>query len=268
MIGLLLLLQTAAPTVGDTIWVSRTVAVPVGSTVRASDWDPADPVELLGPPRVVAHGDSTDVAYAIVVWRPGVLTVDPPGPLVLGADGRVDSLPRQPLTLTIASVLPKAPIDSPIAPQPRADFVSRWAASPLPLLLLWGLAILLLAPLHLWWWRRGPEPGAARGEAGLTPPAPLERWGDAGESRAVAAVGAARLRAAIATAVPAAHAGLDTPSLMVQLHKARPDWPLSELSELLQALDEARFGNADPVGSVALARRAEQLAPRLLAPAA
>ena len=37
--------RRAAPTVGDTIWVSRTVAVPPGRTLRAGDWHPDDPVE-------------------------------------------------------------------------------------------------------------------------------------------------------------------------------------------------------------------------------
>ena len=34
------------PTVGDTIWVGRTVAVPPGTTLRPADWDAPDPVEV------------------------------------------------------------------------------------------------------------------------------------------------------------------------------------------------------------------------------
>ena len=36
-------------TVGDTVWIRREVAVPPGRTVRPADWEPEDPVELLGP---------------------------------------------------------------------------------------------------------------------------------------------------------------------------------------------------------------------------
>jgi hypothetical protein len=35
-LGLLLLLQGAVPTIGDTIWVRRTVRVPAGFTVKRS----------------------------------------------------------------------------------------------------------------------------------------------------------------------------------------------------------------------------------------
>ena len=59
------------PTVGDTVWVSRTVALPTGYTVRAGDWEPADPLELLGRPTVLMCGDSAKISYPVVVWRPG-----------------------------------------------------------------------------------------------------------------------------------------------------------------------------------------------------
>ena len=39
MIGLLLLLwQGTAPTVGDTVWVTRMVRVPAGAVVRPTPW--------------------------------------------------------------------------------------------------------------------------------------------------------------------------------------------------------------------------------------
>ena len=66
---------------------SRTVAVPPGGRVRAADWHPDDPVELLGRPRIVARGDSAGIVYPVVVWRPGRQMVELPGPLLLGAGG-------------------------------------------------------------------------------------------------------------------------------------------------------------------------------------
>jgi hypothetical protein len=56
-----LLVQGVGPTVGDTVWLSRTIAVPPGYVVRAADWDPADPIELLGRPLVVVAGDSARI---------------------------------------------------------------------------------------------------------------------------------------------------------------------------------------------------------------
>jgi hypothetical protein len=47
------ILQRGLPTVGDTIWITRTVDLPPGRTLRAADWEATDPVELLGRPRVI-----------------------------------------------------------------------------------------------------------------------------------------------------------------------------------------------------------------------
>jgi hypothetical protein len=257
------LLQAApgAPTVGDTIWVARSVLVPAGATLRPADWDAPDAVARLGPPRVTPRGDSTEIAYPIVAWHAGALTLEVPGPLLLHADGRVDSLPAAPVALGIASVLPKVPADSVLAPQPRADFVPRTTVSPVPLALLLLISALLLAPLHWWWRRRGrPRPRPTLPTAPADPP--LERWADAGESRAVAAAASARLRGVIAAGMPPAHTGLDTAELLRAV-AGRADWPLAELGDLLQALDEARFGHTAFPDALGLARWADELAPRL-----
>lgn len=256
-----------APTVGDTIWVARTVAVPPGTTLRPADWDPPDPIQRLGPPRLTPHGDSTDVAYPIVIWRAGPITVDVPGPLLLTSGGRIDSVPPRPQELRIASVLPAATPPESLAPQPRADFVPRTSVSAIPLLILLLVSVLLLAPLHWWWRRRGtPVPRPALTLLREAPP-PLDRWWDAGESRAVAAIAARRLRSVIAVRMPAAHTGLDTEDLL-RVTAKRGDWPLRELADLLRALDAARFGQAAVVDPVGLARRADELAPRLAPEAA
>ena len=262
-LGAALALQSGTPTVGDTVWVTHAVTVPAGHTVRPSEWEPPEPVELLGPPRVALRDGAAEVAYPVVVWRPGPLVLELPGPLLLGTDGSVDSLPGRRVWLQIASVLPRVAPDSQLAPQPRADFVQRGSASILPLLLFWGAALLLLAPLH-WWWRRRGKPSASPATAQGGPvSAPLERWADAGESRAVVGSSASRLRHAIASRVPQAHAGLDTDALITVLSSTRPGWPLVELRDLLRALDEARFGHTTFPGALGLARWAEELEPRL-----
>ncbi len=92
---------------------------------------------------------------------------------------------------------------------------------------------------------------------------PLERWADAGESRAVAAAATARLRGSIAVRVPAAGAGLDTEELLAQVASTRPDWPLGELGDLLRSLDEARFGHLAFPDAIGLARWVDELVPRL-----
>lgn len=255
-----------APTVGDTIWVTQTVSVPAGITLRPADWNPPDPIERLGAPRVALRGDSADVAYPIVVWRAGPITVSVPGPLLLGQGGRIDSAPPRPVELRVASVLPAQPIES-IAPQPRADFIPRTTLSLAPLLILLLVAALVLAPLHWWWRRRGsPRPRPSLALLGTVAP-PLDRWADAGETRAVASVAAQRLRSVIAARMPDAHQGLDTEDLLRVLGR-RHDWPLGELTDLLRSLDEARFGDAAFPDAVGLSRWADELTPRLGAEAA
>ena len=189
---------TALPTVGDTIWVGRTVAVPPGATLRPADWDAPEPIERLGPPRVTPRGDSADVSYPIVVWRTGPLTIDLPGPLLLGAGGRVDSLPPQVgASSPSPACCPRVPPDSTLAPQPRADFVPRTSASPVPLLVLLvaGGAAAGAAPLVVAAARIPASAAGAAERLGRT-----RRRSSAGptraRSRAVASVATARLRVA------------------------------------------------------------------------
>jgi hypothetical protein len=266
-VGLSLLVQGVSPTVGDTVWLSRTIAVPPGYVVRAADWDPADPIELLGRPRVVLAGDSAQITYPVVVWQPGPQLIELPGPLLLGPGGTVDSLRSQQVRLEVRSVLPRATPDSALSPQPRAGIVASRAVSLAPLVILWVISLALLLPLHLWWRRRGkattgPAPNAPAAEP------PLARWADAGEYRAVANISAVRLRSAVAQRVAAAHPGLDTERLLADLAAVRPDWPLAELGDILRGLDEARFGVAPAADALELSRSSVAMRARLLGEAA
>ena len=256
-------LQSGPPTVGDTLWLRYEVTVPAGRTIRAADWTPEDPVELLGPPRVVVRGGSAEIAYPVVIWRAGPHAVSTPGPLLLGAEGRVDSLPPRVFNLTIASVLPAVRPDTGLRPQPRAEFVVRGARSPWALVVALLTAALLLAPLHWWWRRRGSPRPLKRAEAGGSAGPPFDRWADAGETRAVAAAAAGRLRALLARRVEGAHAGLDTEAVLARVTEARPLWPHEELGDLLRALDQARFGERAFPDAIALARSAGELEARL-----
>jgi hypothetical protein len=262
-----LLLQAGGPTVGDTVWLTRTVALPSGHVVRAADWDPADPIEVLGRPRVIVTGDSAEISYPVVIWSPGQHTIEVPGPLLLGPGGTVDSLAGERVRLEVRSVLPAARRDSVLRPQPRAALVPRREVSLVPLAVLWTAALVLLIPIHLWWRRRGkPQRVAAVSEP--VPDPPLDRWADAGEYRAVANVSAARLRAALAQRVAAAHPGLDTERVLAELAAARPDWPLEELGDVLRALDDARFGLTTSADTLGLSRSSFELRDRLLREAA
>jgi hypothetical protein len=267
VLGFLGAWQFLAPTVGDTVWLSRTVALPSGYVVRAADWDPADPVELLGRPRVEVTGDSAEISYPVVFWRPGQQLIDLPGPLLLGPGGTVDSLASERIRLDVRSVLPAVPRDSVLRPQPRAALVPRREVSVTPLAVLWTLGLVLLIPLHVWWNRRGrPMPPLPR--VTDVPDPPLIRWADAGEYRAVANVAALRLRAAVAERVAGAHPGLDTERLLAELAAVRPNWPLEELGRVLRDLDNARFGQSGSPSALELSQSTFRLRDRLLREAA
>jgi hypothetical protein len=258
--------QAPSATVGDTVWLSRTVGLPPGHVVRAAEWDPADPIELLGRPRVVVTGDSAEIAYPVVIWQPGAQLVELPGPLLLGPGGTVDSLAGERVRLEVKSVLPATGRDS-LAPQPRAGLVNRQEVTLVPLAMLWAVAFVFLIPLHLWWRRRGKPVRHAASTPDLPEP-PLARWADAGEYRAVANVAASRLRSTVAERVASAHPGLDTERLLAELAAARPNWPLEELGELLVALDNARFGLITSSDALELSRSTLELRERLLREAA
>lgn len=261
--------QRDLPTVGDTIWVTRSLDLPPGRTLRLPDWEAADPVQLLGPPRISLGEGRAQVSYPLAVWRTGSHAVQVPGPLLLSADGGVDSLPGQSVTLRVASVLPRPATDTALRPQPRADFVARPTTTPVPLLVVLLLAVVCLVPLHRWWRRRGmPIRPVSRlqPEGGASPP--LEQWAGAGESRAVAAAATARLRLALATRLPGALASLDTEAVIAHIAEHRPDWPVEELADLLRQLDRARFGTGALPDAVPLAHRAAEVEPRLLPEAA
>jgi len=260
VIALPLLLQLA--TVGDTLWVTRTVAVPPGREVRAPDWQPEGDVEVLGRPRVVRHGDSAEIAWPVTVWSPGEHLVQVPGPALLAPDGSIDSIAAEPRTLVAASVLPTRP-DSGLRPQPAVPALPLRERSLLPLAILLGLAGALLAPLHFLWRRRGrpmPVPDAA---AVAAPAPPVERWAEWGEWRAVIGAAVERLRGAVAARVPEAPAGLEAAELVARLAERRPDWPVSELDELLRTLEARRFAPEEPADASALYRRVEALEARL-----
>lgn len=244
----LLLLQGPAPTVGDTVWVARTVRVPPGAVLRPAPWpDDADAVvQPLGPPVLRRHGDSVDIRYALVAWAPGEHRLDIPGPALLGPGAATDSLPAQPVTLFIATVIPDSVDVDSAAPQPPAATVGGNEHSWTPLLefVLLGLAV-GLGFLYLGRRRSQGEAVAAPGAIATADPV---RWAQAGELRAAQATALAALRASIARAVPSATPALDTASCVALLRGVRPDWPLLELEGLLLALESERFapGEGDP----------------------
>ncbi len=259
--ALLLLQQVPLPTVGDTVWVSRSLRAPAGSVVRPAPWpdDPTADVQPLGPAVVSRLGDSIEIRYPLVAWTPGEHPVDIPGPTIIGPGARVDSLPSRPATVFIGSVIPdSADVDS-LAPQPPDQAVARAEHAWLPLIEFTALGLAMAAGALLFLRRQ-------RREITPTPTAPpprpdVLRWAGSGELRAAQGAALARLRAVIAAAVPAAHPGLGIDACLEVLRSAKREWPLLELEGLLQALEAERF--APTQGDPDLVERADGLGSRL-----
>lgn len=258
MIALLLLLQAPAPTVGDTIWLVRRVPVPPGAEVRPAAWELDGAQGLLGRPQVRLDGGDALVAYPAVAWAAGTQRFTVPGPIIVHADGRSDTLAAEVRTVVVGSVLPAGMPPERLAPQPEAGVVAQRITTPLPLLALVLLAALLLAPLVWWWLRRGlPAQHPTRSQAPAD--VPLTEWAEAGEHRAVAALAARRLRDALSARLPGMVPGLVTSRLVRVLEEQRPRWPAGEIGTLLRALESAEFAERPGSDVTALAARAGEL---------
>jgi hypothetical protein len=244
VIALMLAVQATLPSVGDTIWLRRSVAAPAGWTVRAPDWELTGPVEQLGRPHVLRRGDTAEVTWPVAVWAPGEHIVAVPGPVLIRPNGLEDSLPAQAMTIVVRSVLPRVPADSTLKPQPPAPVVPTTERSPVPLLALLALAAALVAPLH--WWRRRRGPVVAATPPVMPPPEPpVARWAEAGEGRVVLDAAVERLRRALET--------------------RRSDAALAEAEALLAALEAARFADEPVADAPELYGRAAALESRLAA---
>jgi hypothetical protein len=247
----------ARPTVGDTIWLQRSISVPGGWQVRAGKLEPTAEIEPLGDPAVLRSPDGWVVRYPVVAWAPGTHRVALPPVWRLGPDGRADSLAGGAARIDVTSVLP----DTTPAPQPKALLgpLRSDSRDPLPPLLAALVATGLLAG-GVAWRRRGPRPGPAPPHVPLEPEVPDARWLAAGEPKAVAARATWRVRAAVARAVPEAHLALSTAECLTTLARVRPQAPLRELGDLLAQLDRVAFASAPGSDVAVLATMARRMA--------
>jgi hypothetical protein len=264
--ALLLLLQAGLPTVGDTIWIERTVTLPAGADVRPADWTPEGDIGLLGRPVLRRVGGEVVVAYPAVAWRPGSHTVVIPGPVIVRADGRIDSLPAESRTLQVLSVLPADTAPERLAVQPEAGIVSQRITEPWPMVAFLLIATLIFLPVRWWWLRRGP-PMPEWAPVASSTAVPLAEWSEAGEERAVAAIAHRELRTAMLGQLPGVPAGVVDSRLVRIVEEQRPRWPADEVATVLRALELAQFSDSGQGELLVLTARAEELRARIVATA-
>lgn len=236
--------QRPGPTVGDTVWITQDVRVGRGVSVRPRPVPATPALEPLGPPEVIAEDRTVTIRYPLVMWQPGRHSIELPGVILVRADGWSDTLAPATATITVRSVLPGPPSDT-IPPAPPQRIVARSDTAFLPVLVLLGLALVALLPVH-WWWRaparRRARPRASR-VAGreslgqfLAAPDTIRQWVAAGELRVAAEAWALYLRQRLAV---------------------RPDAAVESLVERLEA---ARFSGDGDAGLSQLLNEASRLA--------
>ncbi|UCF40318.1 MAG: hypothetical protein JSW43_11365 [Gemmatimonadota bacterium] len=245
-----------AVTVGDTVRLVRRVSAAPDVQARLRPLTATPALEPLSPPRAAyAEGELT-MLYTVALFEPGRHAIAMPPAELLYPDGRVETIPGDTARIEVTSVIPAD--DTLPTPRGAADPLVRHPSSPVALLALFALVLAAAAAWGLARRRTRPRPGPGEAAAGSAEP-PVERWVAAGESRAVAAVTADRLRRHIAEQIPRAGRHLDTEECVRVLHDEVPEWPLRETADVLRALERARFAPAVPSDVVELVERAERL---------
>jgi hypothetical protein len=246
-----------SPTVGDTIWLVRALAVPPAWQVRAGKLEPTEDVEPLTEPSVRRVAGAWVVRYAVAAWKPGAHRLALPPIWRLGPDGRADSTAGGVATFGVASVIPDSLRDT--IPQGALAPLRGVHHNAVPPLVAVGIAIaLLVAGVAMR--RRPPRTLAPRPQVPVEREVPDARWLAAGEPKAVVARAMWRLRTALAKTVPDAHPALDTAECLAVVERARPHAPIRELRDLLEQLDRVAFASAHGTDVAALAVMARRLA--------
>ncbi len=267
-LALLLLAQgpatwTAIPdsaTVGDTIYLSRTLPAPPGATARAQPLSRTATIEPLADPVVERHGALLTLRYAVAVFAPGSQAISMPPVELFYADGTSETILGDSARVRVRSVLPAG--DSLPPPKPALAPLARPVHRVGPAVLL-GTLVLALSGLWAVARRRVAPRPAPPEEAAAVVAAPLGAWVEAGELRAVATEISMGLRRQLAARVPLAAVALSTDACLTVLRRERPDWPVGEIADVLQALDRARFAPAAPQDIMALAEQARTVSARL-----
>ena len=177
-------MQTGLPSVGDTVWVERTVTGVGSAVLRPQPWSLGTLGQQLGPAVVQLESGGALVRYPLVFWYPGEHQLSMPGPVLVRRDGSSDTLAASPVRVRVASVLPAGVSRSRLDPRPARVPVPLEARALLPLAVLVLAVFLLIGVAALRWRRRGRVPRPGGPAPGVPPLATFEVWAANGEYRA------------------------------------------------------------------------------------
>ncbi len=234
------MIQTPLPSVGDTVWVERSVTNLGTAVLRPQPWSLAPLGQQLGPAIVQLQSGGALVRYPLVFWYPGDHQLTMPGPVLVRRDGSSDTLAASPVRVLVASVLPAGIPRSRLDPKPARVPVPLEASTLLPLAVLVLAALLVAGLVALRWRRRGRLPKRRDPAPPASPLPTFAQWAANGEYRAA----------------------LHEVAWLLS-DRMRMSQDLAETAELQRVLDEISFSSYSPraVGDLAeLYQRAVRLA--------
>jgi hypothetical protein len=230
-------------TVGDTLWIARSIPAEPGVSVRVEPLEASDVLQPLTAPRWSYAEGTVQVTYEVALFRVGPQEVLLPGVDLVYPGGRMEMVPPGAVTIEVLSVLPDSGL--PPAPKPSLGPVPQSRQRLLPAVALPLAAALLTTAAAVRRRRRRVRPAPPEVVAEVVHP-PLESWIAAGESRAVATLVALQLRAAIAEAVPEAAEHLGAEERADAMLEQGGDPVAGGIVTVLRALERARFSPAAP----------------------
>lgn len=262
VIGTLLLVQvwSVSPTpstIGDTVVLERDIAVAdPTANLRLAPIEGSRLVEPLAGPEAITASDGFIVRYVVALFETGDHTIPMPDIELVYPTGRLETRLGGEAFVTVLSVLPQG--ESLPAPRASREPIPRSVFWTAPAILLVVGVVLLTVGWGLMRRRSRVRPvWADVGKGGEDGCPAVSRWIAAGEPRAVATVTTHEVRVRVQQYVPEADPSLDLEDWLHTVKAHRPDWPLRELSEVMQALERASFAPAIPSDVIALTDEAQ-----------
>ena len=213
-------------------------------------------VEPLAGPEAITASDGFIVRYVVALFETGDHTIPMPDIELVYPTGRLETLVGGEAFVTVLSVLPQG--ESLPAPRASREPIPRNVFRTAPAILLVVGVVALTVGWGLMRRRSRVRPVWAGVEKGGEDASPaVSRWIAAGEPRAVATVTTHEVRVRVQQYVPEADPSLDLEDWLHTVEAHRPDWPLRELSEVMQALERASFAPAIPSDVIALTDEAQ-----------
>lgn len=230
-------------TVGDTVRITRRVSASPDVRSVVMPLTATDSYVPLAAPIVAYSEGEVVVRYQLTFFDTGDHLVVMPDMELSFGDGRTDVVPGDTARIHVSSVLPA---DGRI-PRPKVSIgpYARSERSLMPAIILASVLCLCLAAWALVR-RRTTERPLWAGPMHQAIDVPLQQWIMAGESKAAVGVIHDRLRDAIESALPAAGRQLSTRECLAVIEKERPEWPRSDIEDVLRSLDRAQYAPAVP----------------------